>query len=324
MGWVFAQPVRLIVGDSGVSGATRASGTISIPLATVAGLMFANGFCFLLTALLLYHFTLEVFDRQDIALLASLLWATSFYAYGWSYHPVDQMGGLVMIFAFPWLLWRVTRKPTLAGNALLGLGMGILMLMKAYYVLPFIYVVWAILFRFDLKAVIAGFILSFIPTFLWQRAYVHITGAPFVDYQLGAGGIVGYLVQHLGNFSGLFSSLITNFINFPRIILNSAGWPIALAALGFYITKGSQHVRLTLLSGIWLFGFFLFLTLADFFIPRHGSDFFPFIYPAAAFVGMSLWDRMISTKARALLILAYLLYTVLSFTLVWICVSEVL
>lgn len=324
MGWLFSQPIGSIIGDTEVISTTRSETIRSVPLATIAGLLLANAFCYLLTGVYLYRFTLELFNKTQIALLTAFLWITSSFAFAWSYHPVNQMAGLVVIFAFPYYLWMITKKPTLLGNLGFGIGIGFLMLSKAYYVLPFIYVIWALYNHFDWKTILVTFILFFIPTLIWQKIYYQLAGVEFIDYHLGEEGMIGLLIQKLTNVKELFSDLLRSMLYLPMLILKSIGPIITFGAIGFYIFKGKKYRSFALLGGFWLILFWLFLTLAGFFIPRHGSDLFPFIYPAAAYINYLVWNKYPSIKARTIFITLFILFTIVSYSSGYICWSEIL
>jgi len=323
LGWVFAQPVKLIVGNTTITSPVRSGGEIGIPAATVAGLFLANYLCFFLGSLALYHYTLVLFGDAATALIAAMLWVTSYFAYGWSYHPVNQMGGLLVIFVFPWLLWTITKKPTLRSNLVFGLVMGLLLLMKAYYILPLVYLVWGLLHHFDWKGLMIGFIVAFLPTIVWQQLYVQITGIHYVDYHLGSGGLPVFLLEKLIDLPAVLHSFIISAITFPQIVLNAAGWPIVLVALSFFYFSHQDHRDFVNFAIIYTVGFYVFLTLSGFFIPRHGSDFFPLIFPATAFMFMHIW-KLASTRKKYLLLGAWLVYTAITYSFTWLCVAEVL
>lgn len=323
LGWLFAQPVHAIIGDATVTSGTRASGNVSISAATVVGLFLANYLCYFLSAIVLYHFTMELFGNFRTGLVASLSWVTSFFAYSWSYHPVNQMGGLFVIFIFPLSLWSVAKNNTFLSNLFLGLMLGVLLLIKAYYILPVIYLAWGIFRCFDWKNLSTGFIASFVPTILWQKIYVVITGIDFVDYHLGGGGLFSFLFQKLEDLPALIQIYISSFISLPKIILNAAGWPVALIAIFYFIYYWKENRDFIFFSGVYLVGFYIFLTVSGFFIPRHGSDFFPLVFPATAFVVIRLWDCA-SKPRKCLYVGIWLVYILFSYTLTWLCVSEIL
>jgi hypothetical protein len=161
LGALFAYPVDLLLNGVTVSSPTRASGVVSQRISTIAGLLVANVFC-----LFLYHLTERLARNKRIALLAAVLWATSGYAFAWSYHPTNQMGGLVVIFGFPLFLLLLDKNSHSLSHYLFCLGLGVLLLMKAYDVLPFIYVIWGWMNGFPIRTLLIGFVLFFVPTFL--------------------------------------------------------------------------------------------------------------------------------------------------------------
>ena len=81
LGWLFAQPVSWLLGDQSISSPTRASGVTAVNLPTVAGLLLANIFCYLVTVWIFYEFTLRLFKQRQIAMLTAFLWAVSNYAF---------------------------------------------------------------------------------------------------------------------------------------------------------------------------------------------------------------------------------------------------
>lgn len=329
LGWALSQPLKPFLGEQAISSPTRAGGSASVPVATIGGLFLANSLCFLLSGLLLYQFTWLLFGSKSQALLSSLLWITSSYAYAWSYHPVNQMGGMVVIFSFSLFLWLTVQRSSFWRHALFGLEMGILLLMKAYYVLPFIYLIWCITKRLPFPHIIAGFSLFFLPTIAWQRLYELITGAQFVDYHLGAGGIWGFLSEQIFTIAGLsqlISQIITNLPRLPLGILPAAGLPVFIAAIAFYSQRriASLNRDYSTFALLYTLLFFVFLTMSGFLIPRHGSDFFPLIYPAAAHFSWQFFTNTKSKKMRYALAAFYILYTLASYTNTWLCAAQIL
>ncbi len=329
LGWLFAQPVRLLVDDISVSSPTRAGGITSVKLATIAGLLIANAFSFALTSLLLYGFTYLLTNDRRISLLSSILWSTSSYAFAWSYHPVNQMGGLVLVFGFLFFLWLLRPDSGYKKHTLFSLAFGVLLMMKAYYILPFIYLLWGIVQGVRLRVLLMGFVVFFIPMFLWQRAYELVTGDSFVDYHLGEAGVFGFLTSRLLSVNGLqdtIRQLTVNLVNFPKVMFNSAGPIVTISVIGFYMNPvhRKRYRRLFTFASIYVPLFFLFLTLGGFFIPRHGSDFFPVIYPAASVL---LHEAFSAIKQKAFLyvfLLTFVAFTLISYTQAWICAAEFL
>lgn len=327
MAWSFAQPAKLVVGEMTIASPTRDSGKVTRNLATLAGLFLANIFSFMLTGVLLYHFTETLFNDTNIALLASLLWVTSSFAFAWSYHPVNQMAGLIIIFGFPLFLFRLTAHSGMLENLLFGLGFGILLLMKAYYVLPFVYIIWASLYRFKPVVIVVTFCVFFIPTLLWRQVYELLTGLPFIDYHLGAGGITGTVATYF-TFEGIrifINTLIAGIVEFPRVIFNSSGLIITISALGFFFDAQNQkkYAKFFLFSIIFVLLFFAFLKMAGVFIPRHGSDFFPILYPASAFfIFTTLKDQ--KKHIVYVCIAIWILLTLISYSQPWLCATAFL
>ncbi len=327
LAWLFSQPTKVIVGDRSISGPTRDGRIAEVQISTIIGLLLANSFCFFISSVFIYHFTNQVFNNPTVSLISAMLWSTSSYAFAWSYHPTNQMGGQLIIFAFPYFLFLLTKKPTILSNISFGLGFGLLLLMKAYYVLPFIYLVWALIHKFNRLHILIAFLCFFIPTLLWRILFEQITGLRFVDFHLGTKGITGELVQFLlpQNFTYFMQNLISNFVKFLSVLSLSTGPFLLLLAIIFFSIPGNFNVYRPyfLLAGIYIPLFFLFLTMSGFFIPRHGSDFFPFIFPAAGYI---LWDFLNKNKHNTRLIIiaisCVMLSILISYSQPWICASE--
>lgn len=329
LGWLFAQPVRLVVGNRDISSPTRASGNVSARLATVAGLFLANIFAFILSSILLYHLTFHLTGDRKLSLMSGLLWVTSGFAFAWSYHPVNEMGGLVLIFAFPLFLLALNRNMPAFLNLAICLLFGVLLLMKAYYVMPFLYLVWGILNRYSWPLLIVGTILFFVPTLLWQKLYEGIAGAAFVDFHLGEAGLSGTLASKLLTFDGLQKTIletIANIANFPKVVFNAGGLVVTTAALFFFLNSSyrERYQQFTLLALVYVILFFVFLTLSGFFIPRHGSDFFPLLYPAAAITFSGAASRLPNRFILYVVVLLGVAYTLMTYTLPWLCASEIM
>ncbi len=77
-------------------------------------------------------------------------------------------------------------------------------------------------------------------------------------------------------------------------------------------------------AGIYLVPFVVFLTLAGFFIPRHGSDFFPLLYPAVAIVLHEAFFKVRSRVVRCSALAMFIVLTALSYTQTWLCAADFL
>jgi hypothetical protein len=163
---------------------------------------------------------------------------------------------------------------------------------------------------------------------LFRLFYEAFTGVGFIDYHM-ANGIVGTLSAKLLTVNGLLQlveSTIENLARLPQVLINPAGMLVTVASMGFYlsVTYRTQYARFFKFSVVFSIFFFAFLTLSGFFIPRHGSDFFPLLLPAAAIWLYNGYQQIQSRAIKFGLIAALIVIAIVSYTQPWLCASEFL
>lgn len=277
LGWACSHFVRLFTRELTITGGTRSGGTARVDVAIVGGLLVANWICYALTGLLVYALARLSRCGAFTGLCASLAWASSGFAFAWSYHPTNQMGGLVVLLSFHAGLLLLTRNPAFWRQVVFGAVIGSLMLMKAYLVVVPIYLVWAVVRGWRRPHMIVGAMLMVLPTLLWSHLVPALTGKPFVDYHLGSGGLAGFVSARLQLLSGksVCGSLLEVGGFLPVVLLAPL---VPTIAFGVIVTGNriARRVRLRPDESVGLLlitGVSAFLMFTGFFIPRHGSDF---------------------------------------------------
>lgn len=330
LGWVFAQPVRLIIGDKPLVTPIRAGGTISINLAYAAGLFLANSFLYLLFVLATYHLTAELSRNLKTSLLAGVLAATCAFSFVWAYQPVYMMGGAVVILTFPLFLLLVDPKPTFWRNCALALGCGILLLLKPFVIIPFIYLIWALIRRYRVPTVLISTALFFVPTLLWRVLYTLITNSAVPNFDKSTATLANNLLGQLFTAEGLsrlINQALSNLADFPAVLFTPNGLIVTIFAIGFFLTPRyyKRYSHYYILACIYFPAFFALLTLSGFFSARHGGDFAPFIFPAAAIFFMDYFREGSNPKwVKYLVVGLWLLTTIFSYTYPWMCSGEFL
>ncbi|MDO8601087.1 MAG: glycosyltransferase family 39 protein [bacterium] len=230
-------------------------------------------------SVLLFYILFKRLISPRVAFLASLLLIFSPFFHVWLVQPLPEMLGIFMVAASLYFLASYIQSPSHLKLAVFSLIVGLFMLGKMLFAIPFFILALAVYFK-RYKEGILFLIIHLIPLGLW---YLTVTMVFKIGYRVTevADFSVGSWLLNIFRWpwqqtAGIFLNILPQFIS--SVVYGFLLLPLVFAFLGFknFILKNKNFICFS-----FIFSFLALFFIMNFYTPRHAFLLFPVIYPLA-------------------------------------------
>ncbi len=252
----------------------------SLALTFFAGL-FVNFLLFFFMLFIFYLLVKKTISHR-VAFLSSILLIFSPFAHIWLVQPSTDVFGAFSVILVLYLFYNYVISPNLKKLIIFSFIIGLLMLGKMIFALPFFVLAFAVIFKRHREGFLFG-LFFLIPLIFWYLIVTKIFGMAYYSGEMTDFSI--YLIN--GWFFKIFEvpwyQTFKTFLDaLPSFIFSLVyGFlllPVIFALIGF---KDLALEKKNIFYSIFISSFFLLFFFMNYYIPRHGFLLFPVIYPAA-------------------------------------------